>query len=310
MGLKTKKSIVVAALEANYGVDENPGGADAVLISKPKITPLAAGTVSRDNSRPYLGNDQQIHVGVHVQVGFMVEIAGADGAVDDEPPWAILLKACGFTGAPNVGVDYTVTPISDNEPSLTLYFFQDDQKHAMLGARGTVSIEFNKNSIPYFNFQFKGLWVDPETVSAPTPNFNGWAEPIDVSRVNTPTVTLGGYDCILEQLTLNMAVKVEHSDRPNEEVVKVVDRTPAGSIKFVAPVLSTENFFTSAKANTLSALQIVHGTASGNIVSINVPRAQLLQPDYGDADGEVTLDANLSLIPTDAGNDEISIVTT
>lgn len=310
MALKTRKTIVVAAVEASYGVDESPVGSDAILISEPTITPLAGSTVSRNNAKPYLGNDQQIHVGSHVQVGFKCEIAGAGGVVDDVPQWATLLRGCGFAGSINAGVDYSLSPISENEESLTLYFFRDGQKHAMLGARGSVSIDFNRDSIPYFNFTFTGLWVDPATVAAPTPDFTGWTVPLPVSNVNTPTVSLAGYDCILESLSLDMAIQVQHSDRPNQERVSIVDRQPGGSINFVAPLLSTENFFTSAKANTLSALSIVHGTAVGNTVAISVPRAQLLQPTYGDSSGEVTLQASLSLIPSDTGNDEITITTT
>ncbi|MCU7917068.1 MAG: hypothetical protein KZQ95_01765 [Candidatus Thiodiazotropha sp. (ex Epidulcina cf. delphinae)] len=309
MGLKTRKTIIVAAVESSYGVDEAPLGSDAILVSEPTITPLAGNTVSRNNARPYLGNNQQIHVGSHVQVSFKVEVAGG-GAVDAPPQWSPLLQACGWSETVNAATDVTFSPISGAEPSLTLYFFRDGQKHAMTGARGTVSVEFGRDAIPYLNFAFTGLWQDPSSVADPTPDFTGWQTPILVSNVNTPTVSLHGYDCILEGLTLDMAVDVQHSDRPNEEVVQIVDRQPGGSINFVAPTLATQNFFTTAKVNTLGALQIVHGTAAGNTVTINVPRAQLLQPTYADANGETTLQANLSLIPTDAGNDEVTIVTT
>lgn len=309
MALKTRKTIVVAAIEASYGVDQAPLGSDAMLISNPSITPLAGSTVSRDNARPYLGNDQQIHVGSHVQVSFRVEIAGG-GAVDTPPQWSALLQACGFTESVNAATDVTFAPMSGAEPSLTLYFFRDGQKHAMVGARGTVSIEFGRDGLPYFNFTFTGIWVDPASVADPTPDFTGWQTPLPVSRVNTPTVQLQGHDCILENLTLDMAVQVQHSDRPNEEVVNIVDRQPGGSVNFIAPTLATQNFFTTAKANTLGALSVVHGTAAGNIVTISAPNAQLLQPTYSDANGETTLQANLSLIPSSAGNDEISIVTT
>lgn len=309
MGLKTRKTIILAAVEASYGVDEAPLGSDAILVTEPTIIPLAGGTVSRNNARPHHGSSQQIHVNTHVQVSFQVEIAGG-GAVDTEPPWGRLLKACGWDGAPDAGVNYAFSLISENEPSLTIYFFRDGQKHAMVGARGTVSIAFNGNNLPYFNFTFTGMWVDPSSVADPTPDFTGWQTPLPVSNVNTPTVSIYGYACVLESLSIDLSVDASHKDRPNETNVPIVERQPAGSISFVAPALSVQNFFTAARNNTLGALQIVHGTTAGNIVTLDAPQVQLLEPTYGDANGETLIQANLALIPTDAGNDELTITTT
>jgi hypothetical protein len=309
MSLKTRKTIILAAVEESYGVDQAPLGSDAIIVTEPTITPLAGSTVSRNNARPYLGNRQQIHVGAHVQISFKVEIAGG-GAVDTPAPWSILLQACGAEETINTDTSVVYSLISGDEPSLTIYFFRDGQKHALLGARGTVSLEFSRDAIPYYNFQFFGLWVDPSSVSDPTADFTAWQTPLPVSNVNTPTVSLHGYDCILESLSIDLAATVQHSDRPNEEVVNIVDRQPAGSISFIAPALSVHNFFTGAKNNTLGALQIVHGTTAGNIVTVDAPQVQLLEPTYSDANGETHIQANLALIPTSTGNDEITITTT
>lgn len=309
MGLKTRKTIILAAVEASYGVDEAPLGSDAILVTEPTITPLAGGTVSRNNARPYLGNSQQIHVNTHVQVSFQVEIAGG-GAADTPAPWSILLQACGGDESINAGTSVVNGLISGSEPSLTLYFFRDGQKHALVGAHGSVSLEFSRDNIPYYNFTFTGMWVDPSSVTDPTPDFTGWQTPLPVTNVNTPTVSLHGYACILESLSIDLGVDVQHADRPNEKRVSIVDRQPAGSISFIAPALSVQNFFTAAKANTLGALQIVHGTTAGNIVTLDAPQVQLLEPTYGDANGETLIQANLALIPTDAGNDELTITTT
>ena len=61
-----------------------------------------------------------------------------------------------------------------------------------------------------------------------------------------------------------------------------------------------------SKANTLGALQIVHGTVAGNIVQVDAPKVQLLEPSYGESQQLVTIAAGLRLTP-DTGDDDIKI---
>ena len=311
MSLKTRKTIIVAATESTYGTDATPAGSNAILVTEPTITPLSGNTVERNNARPYFGGNQAIHVGSHVMVSFKVEIAG-HATEDTAPNWGYLLEACAFVETINTGtdIDYDVTSTESSMESLTLYFFRDGQKHAMTGARGTVTLEFNKQQLPYFNFSFTGLWVDPASVADPTPVFTGWVEPIPVSNVNTPTASVHGYDVILESLTIDLANNVIHDDRPNEEAVKIVDRLTTGSISFIAPTLTAKNFFTIAKANTLGALSLVHGTVDGNIVTLSAANMHIIQPTYADVNGETVINANLAFIPSSSGDDEIQITST
>ena len=165
MSLKTRKTIIVAATESVYGADALPDGSDAILVTEPTITPMMGDTVERNNARPYFGANQQVHVGTHVQVQFKVEIAG-HATEDTAPLWGILLEACAFAETINTGtdIDYDPTSTESSIESLTIYFFRDGQKHALLGAMGTVTLEFTKKQLPYFAFTFTGLWEDPASV--------------------------------------------------------------------------------------------------------------------------------------------------
>ncbi|MBV2138580.1 MAG: hypothetical protein KUF79_17370 [Candidatus Thiodiazotropha sp. (ex Ctena orbiculata)] len=305
-----RKTLILAAIEATPGVDQVPVGANAILATEPNVVPLAGQTVSRNNVRPTLGGSQHIHVGSHVQVTFKVELAGAGGAVDDAPAWAALMHGCGMPGAPSAGVSYDFHPDSDSTETLTIYYFVDGQRHILTYARGTFSVELGKGQIPYLNFTFTGIWNAPSSVANPTPDYAGYVPPIPVTNANTPTVSLHGYDAVLESLGINYGNQVVHDDRPNEESVKITGRETDGNIVFVAPVLSVKNFFVEAQANTLGAMSIVHGIAAGNIVTLSSSRAQILSPNYGDANGETTLQAGMSFIPTDTtGDDELTIST-
>jgi len=54
---------------------------------------------------------------------------------------------------------------------------------------------------------------------------------------------------------------------------------------------------------------MVHGTTAGNIVALDAPKVQLLQPAYEDSNGILMIKMNLALIP-DVGNDEITLTFT
>ena len=307
MSKKYRKRVVLATVETVEGQDANPtGAANAMLCSEPTITPLAGGTVQRNLVRQSLGADPAIHVGTHVQITFRVEIAGA-GAVDTPPPYGPLLRMCGMaeTITPTTGpVEYD--PVSDSEESGTLYFNLDGSLHPLLGARGNVSLVYPANDIPRYEFALTGLWADPSEAAAPTPVFTAFQDPLPVSKVNTPTFNVHGFAGVLEELTLDLGNQVVHRDRPGSERVLRTDRRGAGNVRFEAPALSAKNFFTTAKANTLGALQIIHGTVVGNIVQVDAPKAQILEPTYEEADGVALISAQLLLAP-DAGDDEIKI---
>jgi len=309
MALKFRKKIVLFAIEGTYGTDAAPNSVvNAILTKGLTIQPMEGETVNRDVDRPTLGNDLAIHVGTHVVAEFDVEFAGS-GTADTPPAWGALMRACGMAQTINLAVDVQYDPVSTNEESGTMYIHLDGQKHAMVGARGTWSIAIDPKGVPYLKFRFTGLWVDPASVADPVPNFGMFMTPLAVTNTNTPTFTLHGNTFNLLGLTLDQANDVVYRNVVGSESVQIVDRTPAGKVTIEAPPLSTFNVFTTAKANTTGALQLVHGTVAGNIVQVDAPTVQLLSPNYGESDGIRTVEMDLSLIPSSVGDDEIKITT-
>lgn len=307
MALKFRKKVILAKVESTYGVDAAPtGSANAILVHALEISPMEGDTISRDLVRPTLGNDQQIHVGTHVKVNFDVEAAGS-GSAGAAPAYGPLLRACGLAETINAGTDVQYDPVSGGEESATLYFHLDGQKHALLGARGTLSLSMDPKGIPYFRFAFTGLWVDPASVADPTPDFSAFQTPLAVTNANTPTFSLHGISPNLLSFGFDQNNEVVYRNVVGEESVQIVDRAPGGNVTIEAPALSTFNAFTTAKANTLGALQLVHGTAAGNIVQFDAGQVQLLQPKYGESDGIATLQMDLSFVPTSAGDDDFKI---
>ncbi|WP_435100835.1 phage tail tube protein [Arhodomonas sp. AD133] len=308
--LKTRKTLVVAANESSYGTDASPTGAEAILVSDVSLTPMSADTAERNNYKPYLGARPVVHTGIHVQLEFYVELAGSGDPVTP-PGWGQLLRACGCaetidstSGSENV----SYAPVSADEESATLYTFIDGQKHAMLGARGTWSLEMNSNSFPRIRFQFWGIYVDPASVAAPSPDFSVFRDPVVVDNTNTPTFTVHGYQGTLYKFSLEQGNSVTARNIPGDESAIITDRQSTGSIEIGAPAIAAQDFFTKARNNDTGAVNIVHGTAAGNIVELSLPAVQITEPNYGDQDGTRTLSLNLRALPA-SGDDEWTITT-
>lgn len=309
MGLKFRKKIIVAKIEGPYATDAAPtGAANAILTKNLEIRPMEGDQVQRDVDRPTLGNDLAIHVGTHVVVEFDVEMAGA-GAVDTAPAYGPLLRACGMAETITALTDVQYDPVSLNEESITIYTHFDGQKHALLGARGTWTIDIDPKGIPFYHFTITGLWADPASVVDPVPDFTAFQTPLAVTNDNTPTFTLFGNSFNLLGLSIDQANEVVYRNVVGEESVQIVDRAPAGSVTIEAPALATWNAFTTARANATGVLQLVHGTTAGNIIQIDAGIVQIKNPSYGNSDGVRTLEMDLAIIPTSAGDDEFKITT-
>ncbi|MBF0453631.1 MAG: hypothetical protein HQL72_02300 [Magnetococcales bacterium] len=305
--VRIKKTAVLVKEEVAYGVDPVPtGGANAVQLHNLSLTPMAATEISRDLIGRGLGAQEKILAEIYEKLSCEVELAGA-GAAGDVPGWAAMLKACGMGETINAGVDVVYKPISDNIPSVTIYFYRDGNLHKMVGARGSWGLKFTAQQIPYLTFEFAGLRATPVSEAFPTPDLSQFQKPKVVNKGNTPTSLLHGATVNPLEWTFNNQAQAEPIFLVGSESIELLDRNITGQTRILSPKLSTKDYFAIALAETTGALQIIHGTQPGNIIQIDAPGVQLLSPNFGDHKGSETLDMGLSLVPTDTGDDEITI---
>lgn len=311
--LKNRLLVLLAKKEVTYGVDAAPAGVDAIKVTSPKLTPLQGDKVAYEYARPAFGNFPQIHTGVHAMVTFDVPLWGS-GTLGTAPPFGKLIKACAFAETVVAVTSVTYKPENPDvaTDSITFKWFQDGQRHVLLGARGTFSIKIDSKQLPWLSFTFTGLYVDPASAAMPTsltglPTFR---VPQPVAFDYTPTATLHGYAGVLKSFNLDVGNTVTHFDNPGERAVEITDRKSSGKITVLAPTLTTKNYFTIAKNNTLGTLKIEHGTASVDKVFVESTGnfVQILDPNYGDDTGRLSIDAGLSFVPgDDPGNDDFEI---
>ncbi len=306
MPLKFRKMVVLAKIETTYGTDSTPtGAANAIQCSNVEFTPLEADEESRDLVRNNLGAQQVIHIGLRAMISFEVEVAGA-GAAGTAPAYGPLLRACAMSETISAGVSVIYNPVDSSEEAVTLWFFIDGQKHAMVGVRGDWGFVLDAKKIPKYKFNFTGIFVDPSTVANPTPTYTAFQLPKAITNANTPTFTLHSLAAKLQKLEVSSGVKTSYRNLVGVEEVSVVDRDGGGNCLIEAPVLTTKNFFTIAKAETLAAMQLVHGTAAGGIVQFDASKVQINKPRYSNQDGIAMLQMDLIFVPT-SGNDEYSL---
>lgn len=306
--MRMRKVAVFAALELVYGTAVALTSADAIRTHEAKFTPFAAQVIERKLDGAAFGNAGSTHSGAHCEIEFDVEMAGS-GIVGTAPAYGKLFKACQMVEMITAGTSVIYAPASSGTDSLTLWFQLDGQRHAMTGARGTWSIKFDSQGIPYFHFKFIGQWVDPITTADMAPDFAGFTTPRPVSYAYTPKIELFGLASVYKSFSYDHGNDTQFFDDPGEQFVDIMDRSPKGSVSLRAPALSTKNYFLIAKEDEVGPLKLVHGMTAGNIVTFNAPTVQLKEPKYGDDKGRAMIEANLDFTYID-GDDEMSLAFT
>lgn len=311
MAKRWRRKVLLAKIETTSGTEEATAAADAVLIvSDVELTPVAGETVSREIQRPYFGASEEFNVNVHQTLSFSVEMAGA-GAAGTAPPWGALLRACGMAETLSRGASAAYAPISTAEPTVTLVLNIDGVKHVLAGCRGTWDLSVGVNAVPRFRFTFTGKWAAPSDAAAvQNPVYGPWKKPVLPSNANTPTFSLhGDGDLALTSLTLDYGVQIVHREAIGAApTVSITDRLPSGQLVLDAPSVGDFALVDKAKTGATGALQLIHGTAAGAIVQIDMPKVSLSSPSYQESDGIWQTQLDYRPLPSGAaGNDEIKI---
>ena len=313
MGL-TRKRLLVAATEGTYGTSAVPIGTDAILVEDDlKISPLESTALERKVIQPYFGKRRQIVTKKHVKIEFSVELAGS-GAAGTAPGFGRLLTACGFAETLVASTSATYAPVSSNSTttSLSMAFHADGQKHLALGCRGNVKLTAKVNDIPKLQFEFMGIYSTPTDANLPTPTYSNQAAPLEFSQTNTTGLTINGFTAgCLESFDFDLKNNVVYRELVGcTKQVRITDRSGEGKLTIEAPSIAAHNFFSDAESSALGAIGFVHGATAGNIVTVNIPNANLGAPSYGDSDGIMMLEIPFGMVPSSSGNDELSLAFT
>lgn len=305
--LKTQKTLVLAKIEAVYGTASAPAAADVIQAENVKLTPLAAETAEQNIMRPYMGGSPKLLYDFHVMLEFDVAMS-ASGAAGTPPPYGSLMRIARLSETIDVTVgseSVIYAPVSGLCESATIHTYIDGQKHAMTGARGSVSLKIEKG-IPYWSFKIMGVHNPALSENPPAVDDSAWISPEVISFENTGTAQLLAQDVVLVSLNIDDGLNMKNFNLPNYAEIDSIERSVTGKAVFFAPAISEFNWFAASKNTTFGALNLVHGTAAGKTISHTCPKVQILNPTYGDSDGVRTIECDLNILPL-VGNDEWQI---
>lgn len=299
-----RKLILLSKIETVYGTDSVPtGAANAILAVDATFTPLEGTEERRELLLPYLGHQGIILTGLYGRMEFSVEVAGS-GAAGTAPAYSSLLRACGLAETITAGTSAAYQPVSAGFEAVTIYYNRDGVRHALVGCRGNVSVQFTPQRIPRLRFALIGLHGTAAADAAlPAATLTAFRTPVPVSKANT-TFSLHGYAGPTESVSLDLGNQVEPRMLIGEESAENVDRQSSGTAVLEATTLATKNWDAIARAHTLGALALQHGTVAGNIFQIAAPAVQIGRWTEGQTQGILNNTLPLMLRPS-AGNDEI-----
>lgn len=309
MSKLTRRRLILAVMETQYGTDATPtGAANAILVKNLNIVPQETNLVARDLVQPWLGNFANIPSAVYATVDFEVEIAGS-GAAGTVPAFDCLLQACALVPTVTADVSAVYKPVSTNLQSASIYVNVDGTLHKLIGARGTVAFDFQVEAIPTMKYKFTGLFSPVTDAPMPSADYTHFQMPVVVNTQNTSNFAIHGFNAaVMRTVNFDLANTVIHKPLVGGETVQITDRKPAGTFEIEAVDVATKDFFGDARNAVLGAVSLTHGTVAGNIVNISAPNAQITKPTYADYNGVQMLQAGLVLIPNQTtGNDEVSI---
>ena len=320
---QVRDQVILAKIETTYGTDAVPtGAANAILCSKPRITPLVANNIDRDLVRPYMGGSEQLVGTRYVQFEVEVELAGS-GAAGTAPAFGALLRACALAETVTAATRVDYTPITNSQEAVSIYYYDGGVLHKLLGARGTVKFDVTAGGRPVATFNFSGL---DGVASAGTPSgvsFAAFQTPLAVVDANTGDLTFGGtvassgapaitggtvYPSM--GLELDLGLSVDFTPLLGGETVDITARALQGAVKLDLTAAQEVTFRASVLAATTQAVSLLHGTAAGNKFIVHQPAVQLYDWSKEEVNGKRLIGYKTRGVPTPGGggNDELRLV--
>lgn len=322
MPRNVRNQVILVKPEATYAVDSSPtGSANAILASKPRITPLQANNIDRDLVRPYFGGSEQLVGTRSVSCEFAVELAGS-GTAGTAPAFGPLLRACALaeTIVASTRVDYL--PITANQESVTIYWYDDGVLHKLTGARGNCKLTMTSGDRPELMFSMQGLFTTPTAANPGSTSFAAFTTPLAVTDANSGDVTFGGtvsptgapaitggtaYPSL--GIELDLGNSVQFTPLLGGETVDITQRALNGSVKLDLTAAQEVTFYGTVLAANLAAMSLQHGTVAGNRVIVHQPSVQLYDVTKEELNGRRLVGYRTRGVPTPAGsgNDELRL---
>lgn len=318
MGRYIRNTVALAKVETTIGTDAVPTGADdALLISEVSITPIDAQNIDRNLIRAHFGASEQLVGTYSVKCSFTVELAGS-GTAGTAPQWSDLMLGCSCAEAVlSTPARVEITPVTDNQKTLTIYYYDSGVLHKLVGCMGNVKLDAKVSDRPKLMFDFIGIdaGIVEEAVASPT--LTAWKTPVAMTKNNVTDIKIGGTYAAgvitggtqhkSTGLTLDFGNATGFTPNLSEETVDITDRQVSGSVLFDLTAAQEVAKVTTVKTNVLASMSMVIGTVTGNKLMLFMPSVQLTNYRKEEVNGKRYVGYDLRILPV-SGNDEIRLI--
>lgn len=311
MVMDIRKCVILAKAETTYDTDSSPSPTVDALLAQEVDIKENSGIVERDVQWKFLDKLPSLLGEQWAEVSFKLPVIGS-GTAGTAPRAGALLKACAHSETVVSSTSVTYAPTSSNHGSVTIYIYKDGRLHIVTGCRGTMKMSFNAGKELMMEFTFMGRYAAPTVVALPaTVTYESTVKVPPVCKSSTfsynskTTLVVGSLALDIANSTVK---RVSLSDANAIKGFEITDRKPVFSIDPEAQ-FETSYAFRTDWLTTTRAISVVATRAAGNIVTLNIPYANITKIEYADRDGILVekIDGECS---ASSGDDSYSIVYT
>lgn len=309
----TNNQLLLAKVEATYGLDPVPTGPLNAVLAGPVDTKLDVAKLNLSAVRRSISAVKLTLGRKMVDFTITVDLKGS-GAAGTPPEITALLQACAMTETINVGVSVVYKPENDaaSMKSCTIYFYYDGRLRKAVGCMGNFTLSLPAGDIPRLTFNMRGKLSDDGDAALPTDQVYQASEPVVVESAG---VSFGAFnDAVIRSMSYQTGNQItDRADVNSDDGIKGVfvgGRDPRLSTSLEATVEATKAWFGNMTSRVEEAVDAVVGTAAGNIVTLAIPKFCIDEGLDPQNDSGIVLFGLAGQALENAGEDNITITFT
>lgn len=301
--MKSELQVLLWKMNAGaYGTDPVPTAlANVLLAQNVDISPLEMETDDYTPVSSKFGADEKIVGAVWCSMSFDMLLGGGGTPLGDAtkvPNHDPVLRACGWARTLTAGTSTVYSQIDTGEEDAAMYYYMDGVLQKMLGIRGSCSFEYTAKRAPRIRFRGMGLNVPMVDATLPSETLPSIPRPVAMNKSNT-TLSIGGFNARVSSFMIDQNNDVQYRNLTNREDVVIVGRQMSGKVSIELPLVAERDFLGATGYCTQAtpvAMDVVHGTVPGNIVSSSLAKVQLFNPKPKKEQGILMLDCDLHVV--------------
>ncbi|MQP67509.1 hypothetical protein GE253_19465 [Niveispirillum sp. SYP-B3756] len=189
--------------------------------------------------------------------------------------------------------------------SVSLYMMIDDERHKIVGARGTVKLVLGIGEFPYFEFSMTGYFAPPELAVAPIGDFSDWTDPLHIAA-DSSSLWLANKELVANNAELDLANTYALKERIGRRAVRINEWATKFTSTVEAPALADLDLWNVSQSRTRITAQVLHGKVPGNALFIDLASMQIDAPSPSEDESDYMLGITGDVLPVQ-GDDELKL---